>query len=512
MRHLFILLCAVLSFTFAQDTHITILHSNDCHGHVLPFDIAGQQKVGGISPRMTYIRKIREKLAVSKQHLLLLDAGDLNTGDPFSDMLKGEHAVQIMNKMRYDAMAVGNHEFDLHLEELLQQQRLAKFPYLSANVVYKDTQKLIFPPYIIVQKGNVKIGIFGMTTDDTPIVSTYGNDPRLQFLKHEVVIPQMIRKLRPQVDFLIGVFHISLHQVVHLCKKFPGIDLVVGGHSHIITPEPLKIGKTLIAEAGSYWLLMGRFDLTFRNKKLIKWQHSNVGINLKAPLMSRVGSKVAVYPSRNQLELDREVERIFQPYRQKVDKLLDEPLGVAKRNFKRGRRRSPQSSPLGNLIADALRKRTRSDIALHNVGGIRADLLRGNITYRDVKRILPFSNSLFIYTLTGKDVLKILQVMADFDPTTGRYFEVSGLRFRIDNGKVLDVFVGREKLDTQKAYTLAVNSFIAQGGDGFAIFNELTKKVDTSFLLCDVLRDYIREQKTIFPDRTARFTWQTSGR
>ncbi|BBM84150.1 bifunctional metallophosphatase/5'-nucleotidase [Candidatus Uabimicrobium amorphum] len=512
MRHLFILLCVVWSFTFAQDTQITILHSNDCHGHVLPFDIAGQQKVGGISPRMTYIKKIREKLTTKKQHLLLLDAGDLNTGDPFSDMLKGEPAVRIMNKMRYDAMAVGNHEFDLRLEDLLQQQKLAKFPYLSANVVYKDTQKLIFPPYIIIQKGDIKIGIFGMTTDDTPIVSTYGNDSRLQFLKHEVVIPKMIRELRPQVDFLIGVFHISLHQVVHLCKQFPGMDIVIGGHSHIITPEPIKVGKTLIAEAGSYGLLMGKFDLTFRNKKLVKWKHRNVGINLKSPIMSRGSNKVAVHASQKILDLDKEVEKIFQPYRQKVGKLLDEPLGVATKNFKRGRRHSPQSSTIGNLISDALRERTRADIALHNVGGIRADILKGNITYRDVKRVLPFSNSLYIYTLKGKDVLKILQMMADFDPTTGRFFEVSGLKFHINRGKIHDVFVGKKKLEKEKTYTLAVNSFIAQGGDGFSVFKELSQKVDTSFLLCDVLCDYIRERKIISPDRTARFTWKTSGR
>ncbi|WP_372367246.1 bifunctional UDP-sugar hydrolase/5'-nucleotidase [Candidatus Uabimicrobium sp. HlEnr_7] len=514
MQRIFILLCFVLTVTFAQDknTEITILHTNDCHGHVLPFDIANQESVGGISPRMTYVKKIRKQIAEKNQHLLLLDAGDLNTGDPFSDMLKGEPAIRIMNKMKYDAMAVGNHEFDLHLEELRQQEKIAKFPYLSANVVYKDTGELLFRPYIIVKKGNVKIGIFGMTTDDTPIVSTYGNDPRLVFLKHEDVIPKIISELRPKVDFLIGVFHISLHEVIHLCKQFPGIDLVIGGHSHIITPEPIQVGKTLIAEAGSYGLVMGKFNLSFSGKKLVKWRHRNIGINLKMPLMSRISDKVAVYPSKKKFELDEEVEKIFQPYRQKVDKLLDEPIGTARKSFKRGRRRSPRSSSLGNLIADALRQRTRTDISLHNVGGIRADLLRGNITYRDIKRILPFANSLYIYTLTGQDVVDILQMMADFDPSTGRFFEVSGIRFRIENGKAQDIFVADKKIELHKKYTLAVNSFIAQGGDGFSIFKTLNKKVDTSFLLCDVLSDYIREKKVIAPNRMPRFKWKTDGR
>ena len=506
---LFMLIFA-LSFAIAQGidtTHVTILHTNDTHGHLLPFNISGQKQVGGIAPRATFIKEVRKEMQDKKGHLLLLDCGDVNTGQPLSSMLKAEPDIRAMNLIGYDALVAGNHEFDLKLEDLLKQSSLAKFPYLSANVIHKKTKSFLFSRYKIFHLGNIRIACFGITTPDTPNISTHGGDGDLIFLSHRRVIPEMIQKLRPKADLIIAVMHMAHDRVLRVVKNFPEIDIVIGGHTHFGTLQPVRVGKTLVVEADCHGRVVGRFDLKFQKKKLVSWKYQPVGINLSKPLRDKGTNKIICYPYKKRFKPDPEIEKLLAPYVNKISAILDQAIGYAKTDIlKADRSKYPYSMPLGNMITDAIREFVKSDIALQNIGGIRADLLKGKVTHRHVKTILPFTNTIFVYKFTGTQLRELIELMARRNPSKGGVFETSGLRFKVKNRKPIGVRVNGKKIEENRIYTLATNSFIGNGGNNYSFFTKFTP-VDTGYSLSTAFAYYIKKHTPISANPEIRYQW-----
>jgi 5'-nucleotidase/UDP-sugar diphosphatase len=243
-----------------------------------------------------------------------------------------------------------------------------------------------------------------------------------------------------------------------------------------------------------------------------------MGLNLSLPILDETG-KVLCPPYHKRFAPNPEVNAFLKPYLARTEKLLGQTIGMATEDITLGVRSDrPKSSPLGNLITDAIKEFSGADIAFHNVGGIRDDLVKGQITYHHVQRVLPFANTVILYELTGKQIMEILEIMVSFERDKG-FLEISGLVFQIKNGKLSDVALcsplcpGRvqalrgQKLHAHQVYKVAINSFIASGGDGYSIFKTFQKKTDTGFYLAAILAEYIKKYAPISPDRTPRIRW-----
>ena len=509
--HLLIII-ALLTLTLAgygQTTvKIAILHTNDHHGRLEAFDIVGQKNVGGMAARLTLVNTIRRQLPARNSGMLLLDCGDINTGEPVSDILLAEPDVKLMNLIGYDAMAVGNHEFDLPLPKLLEQSRIANFPYLGANVFYRDSGKRVFSAWKLFTIHGVRIAVIGAVTAKVPDISTCGNDPRLEFRDPEQVLPEILRKLRPRADFIVVLIHLEHPEVLQLAAKFPQVDIFIGGHTHLPISRPVKVGtKTLVTEAGAYGLMVGRFDLTFIDRQLHHWDYQLIGVNLSQPIRDEDGN-ILCRPYPKKFAAAPQVKRFLAPYLARTEKLLGQEIGSATADIPKAMRSlRPHSSPLGNLIADAIREFSKSDIALQNTGGVRADLLKGPITHRTIRQILPFANSVIIYRLTGKQVMDIFRTMIANGPGQGGVLEVSGITLRIENQRIFEVKVGSKPIVADAIYKVAVNSFLASGGDGYQLFKKFSDKLDSGFYLAPILTNYIKKHTPISPCTEFRMRW-----
>lgn len=488
------------------DIELTILYTNDHHARLLPFDISGQKQVGGLAARKTLCDEIKAEVDGKAGYLLMLDGGDINTGEPISDMFTAEPDIRVMNLMQYQAMAMGNHEFDLSLDKMKKQRDLATFPFLSANVFDKETNTLLYQPFRIFDIHGMKVAVFALTPPETPDISTSGDNPKLHFVTPQEVLPQLLETLKSRADFIIGICHLIHPQVLELAKAFPDIDIILSSHSHLPIPKPIQVGKTLIAEAGCYGMMMARWDLAFTNRKLVNSKYQLLGINLSQPLADETG-QIVCEPYAHKLAQAPEVDAIVTPYLQKADSLLKIPIGSTLADMSKGIRSNfPSSTALGNLIADAMRDVTKTDVAFHNIGGIRADLLKGTITSADIQRVLPFANTIVTCTMSGRQLQEFITQIAQRDTAAGGFFEVAGLTLRVKNKQVVQADVNGKAIDPDKKYKVATNSFIARGGDGYKIFTTIAG-YETGFLLSQVVAEYIQKHSPVQPNPEIRMSW-----
>jgi len=484
---------------------LTILHTNDQHGRFAAFNMIGQTDVGGMACRKTFVDEVRQEVQQQGGRVLILDTGDVNTGEPSSDALIARPDIELMNLLGYEAMALGNHEFDLKLEKLQLQQSWAKFPYLCANVFYSSTKERIFEPYKIIEYNGLRIGILSVITHHTPLLSTNGKDPRLLFEDPEVIIPKILVELKPKCDFIIALMHLDHDEAVRLAGLFPDIHLIIGGHTHLPMMQPTKVGETLVVEAGYYGLMMGRLDLQFQNKKLTSSQYKLVGMNLSKPICDEAGN-VQCLPYFKMFEQNPDVVRRVKEYIGETEALFNQVIGEAATAIPRSVDWVP-SSPLGNFISDAMKDYAKVDIAFQNVGGLRDDILQGPIRVKDLRRVLPFANTIAVFQITGEQILQILEVMAQNRVRNKGLLEVSGMTFVIQNQKIVQANVDGIPLDPKKIYKVATNSFIAGGGDGYALFAQWVRE-DAGDLLSAVVQAYIQKHSPLRANPEKRVIWQ----
>lgn len=266
MKHLllFVLLVGCAMAPKKELFTLRVLHTNDHHGHYLP-DSKGQY---GMAPRKTLIDELKRSILQEDGYSLLLSGGDINTGTMESDMFDAKPDFLGMKYIGYDAMAVGNHEFDNDFKVIQEQQKWAGFPFLAANIFYKGTDKLAFETeYIIREFKGFKIGIFGLTTKDTPYKAS-NQKAREQFDFKDIVetSKKVVAKLRPQVDMIIAVTHVGHHGSltangdIDLAKKVQGIDIIVGGHSQEIINAEVH-NNTVIIQAEDWGKYVGALDV-----------------------------------------------------------------------------------------------------------------------------------------------------------------------------------------------------------------------------------------------------------
>lgn len=513
LAFLFILPTSVL----AKTNLLTILHTNDHHGHFAKFNPYPVFDVGGLAAQSALVNIVRAEVEGKGGHTLLLSAGDVNTGVPESDMLDAEPDFKLMNLIGYDAMTVGNHEFDKPLDVLMRQKGWAEFPFLAANIVKKGTGETLFEPYIIKEFNGLRVAILGLITEETPIIVVPDHVKDLEFKSTVETAKALVPKLREESDLVIALTHIGFYEesgvnykapgVFRLAREVSGIDAIIDGHTHIAVKELKKINNTILVQAGEWSKYVGRLDLTIDTDlgRVTDSQYKLMPVNMKRQVKYK-GEKYYAYVDVGYVE-DKKIMEAMEPYLEKADKVLSQPVGKALVKLEGDRKlvRS-QETNLANLVTDCMRAKTGADIAFQNAGGIRAEIAPGIVTYRDILNVQPFGNTLVIMFLTGKQLMDVLNYAATIKPGHGAFLQVSGLKWTNNKGRPEKVMIGNVPLEVNKSYKVVTNSFMAAGGDGYSMFKK-THQVDTGFVDADSLREYIAKAGEVNPKIEGRLTW-----
>jgi len=491
---------------------ITILHTNDHHGRFW----RNSDGEYGMAARKNVIEQIRADVRKNGGYSLLLDGGDVNTGVPESDMQDAEPDFKGMNLLGYDAMAVGNHEFDKSPEVLAKQRQWINFPMLSANI-YKDGKRL-FEPYRIFKLGDVRVAVMGLTTDDTKKLTNPENTKGIEFRKPAREAAKLVPQLRKQADVVIATTHMGHyddgnHGVnapgdVEMARAVKGLDLIVGGHSQnpvcmkaenvrdtAYVPgtdcAPDRQNGAWIVQAHEWGKYVGRADFEFRNGefKLVKYQL--IPVNLKKTVKGADGKEQKVYYTQ-QLHEHSEVLNFLKPYQEKGQEALSVEIGATEGKLV-GDRNQVRSQPtsMGILIASAMKEKAQADFAIMNSGGVRDSIAAGKITYKDVLKVQPFGNTLVYVDMNGKEVLDLLRTAAKMSPGSGAFPQFAGVKLVIEGSDVKQAQIGGKDIDPAKTYRVALNNFTAAGGDGYPKLSTHKGYVNTGYADADVLKAFI---------------------
>ena len=503
---------------------ITILHTNDHHGRFW------QNRNGeyGMAARKTVIDGIRAEVAATGGYSLLLDGGDVNTGVPESDLQDAVPDFRGMNLLGYDAMAVGNHEFDKSPAVLAMQRKLAKFPMLSANI-YRNGERL-FDAYKLFNLGGVRVAVMGLTTEDTHRLGNPDNMQGMDFRNPIQEAAKVVPALRAQADVVIAATHMGHYENgrhgvqapgdVEMARAVRGLDLVVGGHtqnpacmraenvmdaSYVPgTPcQPDRQNGTWIVQAHEWGKYVGRADFQYRNGAFTLVKYALIPVNLKRAVKAGDASNTPEHYTAP-IEESPDMLALLKPYQDFGQEKLLVNVGNSD-GILEGDRAYVRKRPtnLGMLIGRAMMEKTRADFAVVNSGGIRDSMPAGTITYKDILQVQPFGNTLCTLRLTGREVLDYLTVVYKMNPGAGGFAHLSGVELTTANGTLLQARIGGAFVETNQIYTMVINSFMAVGGDGYPVFTAHPGFVNTGFVDADVLRSYIAAHSPLQVERYA---------
>ncbi|MBK0414053.1 bifunctional UDP-sugar hydrolase/5'-nucleotidase [Chromobacterium haemolyticum] len=497
---------------------ITILHTNDHHGRFWP-NSDGEY---GLAAQKTLVDQVRAEVKADGGYMLLLSGGDINTGVPESDLQDAEPDFRGMSRIGYDAMAVGNHEFDKPVPVLMKQRQWINFPMLSANI-YQDGKRM-FDPYAMFNLGGVKVVVLGLTTDDTAKMVNPEQVKGIEFRSPIAEAGKLVPELRQKADIVIAATHMGhytdgQHGVnapgdVEMARAVKGLDLIVGGHSQnpvcmkaenqrddAYVPgapcAPDRQNGAWIVQAHEWGKYVGRADFEFRNGKLKLSKYQLMPVNLKKSVKGVDGKEQKV-PYTQLIEEDGKLRNFLQNFQNKGQAALDVPVGrtSAKLDGDRGVVRS-QPTNLGVFVGKVMMDKVKADFAVSNSGGIRDSLPAGAINYRDVLKVFPFGSTLAYVDLNGQEALDYLKAAASMTPGAGAFGQFAGVKLRIVGGQLQQALIGGQPIDPSKTYRMAINSFIAAGGDGYPVMNKHPGYVNTGFVDAEMLREYIAAHSPI---------------
>ncbi|HOW55976.1 MAG TPA: 5'-nucleotidase C-terminal domain-containing protein [Syntrophorhabdaceae bacterium] len=443
-----------LAFVNAQE--IRILHVNDFHGFA-----EDHKRLGSDAPQggIAYLAALAGQLRQEKPSVLLA-AGDMIQGNTWANLFEGRPSIEVMNAMGFDAMTVGNHEFDFGKAVLVKRVQEAKFPVLGANIEGLDSLK----PYTIKEVGGVRLGIIGIVTEDTPSATHPDNVEGLRFLPVAKTVERCIGELKGRADIIVVLSHIGYNADMALANSVKGIDVIVGGHSHTKTGKHIVVGNTIIVQAWEHGLVLGVLDLTVEDGKIV----------------NAVSRLEEVSPQK--IKKPREdVARIVDEYTRQVNEVMGRVIGKASVDLD-GENVRVRETNLGNFIADIFKKESGADATIINGGGIRASIKKGGINIKSIYSVLPFNNYIVAIKLTGKQVKDALEYgLSGIEAKEGRFPQVAGLSFTYSTkqpagSRIKDVFVNGKSIDPEKQYVVATNDFLAAGGDGYQVFREAIRQ------------------------------------
>ncbi|MCW5750180.1 MAG: 5'-nucleotidase C-terminal domain-containing protein [Alphaproteobacteria bacterium] len=471
---------------------LTVLHVNDVHSRLQPVnefgsactpqDLEKGACVGGAARLAAIVAALRDEARRRGEALLLLDAGDQFQGSLFYTYHRGAAELAVMNQIGFDAMAIGNHEFDNGPPVLASFISGAGFPVLSANIDARGEPHLagLIRSHAVLQTLAGRIAVIGLTAEDTPTISSSG--PRLVFRRAEEVLPPLISVLESEsIGRIVVLSHLGLARDREVARRIKGIDLIVGGHSHSLLSNslagavgPYPIVETApdgtsvpIVQAGAHGRYLGRIEIVFGpGERVASWSGDTMILAQALPEDPTVAAIVARFAEPLEALRLRAVGRT--------------DIDLEQRGCRAG------ECAIGNLVADAMLAATVNQgvqAAITNGGGLRAGLRAGTITYGDLLTVLPFQNTIATLALTGADLRSALEHgLSGLEEGRGRFPQVAGLRFAFDparptGARILAIEIreadGRfAPLEPARRYRIATNDFLRRGGDGYAIFRE----------------------------------------
>jgi 2',3'-cyclic-nucleotide 2'-phosphodiesterase (5'-nucleotidase family) len=483
---------------------LTILHSNDVHGHLRPSsypaisslgsgsmiagsmqggsmfaDLPARRDIGGIARRATLAARIRADLAKQGTPVWLVDAGDIFYYSAFSNEYHGEADVIAMNRAGYDFATFGNHEFGITLAQLKKLIADARFEFLCANVMDSTTRRPLTTRYEVRKVGAARVGIFGLITSG----AARSPAAREGLAVEDVftVAPAMVAQLRgpEKADIVILISHCGESVDKELARKVPGIDVIVGGHSHTRLPQgemvwwsdslkPDEVNGTVIVQAGEWGAELGRLDLLLEKNAAGKWRVDRYQERL-IPVTSETPDDPAVAAV---------LDSLWAPYATKYD----EVLATATADFaSRG-----DDFPQNNFFADAVRAEFGVELEFEGTGGVHWPIVAGPVTRAMLVDVDQRSYTVVTFGMKGSEIRRFVQQSRPVG---------SGLRYRMFCGKLEAITVGDAPLDDARVYSCAANSSLERRLDGF----EMLEKKDTKKLWSDVVIDAIRKARTITP-------------
>lgn len=508
----FCFLAACSTGDSANDYSLTIVHTNDLHARLEPFqgrDMQCRQSdapdcLGGFARIAGFINKQRQKTP----DLILLDAGDRFSGTLFYTLHKSRDISMLMNQMNYTAMALGNHEFDDGLKELELFGMSISSPLLAANVKFSPSSSLSsrVKPSMVIQQGGRKIGIIGLVLEETPLSSSGGKEA--EFLP---VIPSLrneVEKLKKEgTDFIIVLTHTGLETDKRIAEGIEGIDVIVGGHSHSLLSNgdiPGKDGAypevvyapdgkgVLITTAGKGGRYVGVLTLRLNERsEIVSYEGDAFPMNSSIPEEGEIKRQVAVYAA----EIKDTEQKIISTASGTVD------LNPADQ--------CTELCPVGEFLTDILyRSFAPVDAVFINSGSIRHSFPKGDITFGDLVKTYPFENEAVLVELTGDQITDMLEVgVSKYEKgkRVNPFLQSAGIRYTFNaenppGRRLVSVEVKQDgqyvPLVRDKGYQILLSDFIADGGDGYP---RRVQAVRTGRKIRDVLEAYLIESEKISP-------------
>lgn len=498
-----LLTAALLSNAHAAPLTVTVLHTDDLHGRLEPTKI-GENLYGGYARQATLVKQF----SAQDPNPLVLSGGDTFQGTLFYNVYKGLADVLFMNLMGYDAMAVGNHEFDDGPEALATFAERARFPLLAANldVTAEPLLKDLIKPYAVMSVGGEKVGVIGAVTPDLPQISSPG--PNVKMLELMQSLRSSVTALQGQgVNKIFLVSHLGYTLEQEVARTVSGIDVIVGGHSHTLLgtftnkdfpasegPYPTIVpnpdgNRTLLVAAWEWGKVLGRLKVTFSDSGAVdSWEGNPVPVT----------ADITEDPTAKRM-----VETLTVPIANLRQRVIGQTTRGLNGNREVVRRRE---STMANVLADAAldaAQNAGAQLAFVNGGGVRASINAGPITFDEATTVQPFGNTLTVLTLTGAQIRAALEHgVATWSENKGQFLHVSrGVSYTFDLGRpagsrVVAVTLNGQPVVDAQTYKVAMNNFTAGGGDGFTMFKG-APRLDTGTLDVDILVRYLQERSAV---------------
>ncbi|AOZ69895.1 multifunctional 2',3'-cyclic-nucleotide 2'-phosphodiesterase/5'-nucleotidase/3'-nucleotidase [Rhodobacter xanthinilyticus] len=505
----------------SADYTLHILHTNDLHSRIEPInkydstcgaeDEAEGKCFGGIARVAAKVAELRDQITAEGGHVIVLDAGDQFQGSLFYTTYKGADTAEFMTDIGYDAMAVGNHEFDDGPAALAAFIEKVKFPVISGNLDLSNSAELKgkVAKHAVLEVGGEKIGVISALATDT--VETSSPGPNVIFQAEADSLAAEAAALEAEgVTKIIALTHTGFVKDKALAAV-PGVDAVVGGHSHTLfsnTEEgaeayPTMVGAVPVVSAYAYSKYLGHLVLTFDDAGVLKEAKGDT-ILLDASVTpdAAVAARVA------------ELAKPLQEMREKVVAEAAAEIDGARENCRL------KECAMGNLIAEAMLDRVKDQgvtIAIQNGGGVRASIDAGPVTMGEVLTVLPFQNTLSTFEAKGSTIVAALENGASqMEEGAGRFAQVAGLKYTVDpaaavGARISEVMVRSGEdwapIDPEAVYGVVTNNYVRTGGDGFKMFDaEGMKAYDFGPDLADVTAEYLAKVGPYSPVLDGRIT------
>ena len=467
---------------------LTFLHTNDIHGNYTVRSTKSAEdgdtlRYGGFIALKHYVDEIKRE---TNDNYLLFDAGDFMTGNPICDIshqgAKGGALVSFFNYLEYDGLTLGNHEFDISVDNAQALMKLCDFPVFSANLFEKKGQLFTEKAYHIYTKNDLKIGVIGIMVHDLGGYLNKSQRQKIYTIPAVNVINKLAEMIDEETDLIVLLSHSGFDLDKDIAEKLSDkVDIIIGGHSHTRLNTPVVVNDIIIVQAGSKCSNLGRLDVTVKDDRV-----------------SQYNGKL-IFLDNSEITEDVYLKKQIKKYENLIDLEYGKIIGHLKSDWMRNRR---GESNLGNFICDCIRDFAKTDVAVMNSGGIRKGLVAGPVKGIDVKEILPFLNQICVTELPGTKIKQI--VATNIKAVQGGHFgilQTSGLEYvyRLQSNQkfeILDMSINGAPVEDEKNYTLATVDYVLSNADQYFGFD--TPKYKNLYTpIADVVMNRIRELNVV---------------